>query len=533
MLSYWTAQIGLSKDSATHAGDISCFNFISSHVTTCLRTHPDCGPRKPRLPDRVLHIAPNNTGIIKLIETQEIRAQYIALSYCWGPTDSDTFLTNAATLSARKAGFTIDDLPRLFVGVINIARMLGIAYVWIDRLCIIQGDTEDFATQAPKMGEYYGKATLTIAAASASSEEDDLLIDRDMKWASKTITVQVAQLGSFDLHYRERPHILGSEFYGGYYGKISTRAWTWQERLLAARTIFFTPSGLKFECHQHSIWETFPEHLTAPSWSSQLERFTDKSWSTLIQEFTKRNITRSSDRLPAITSVMTRIAETHVSRTPLWGMWRETLHTGIMWSVDGCGKYSGLHACHVHPERRAPSWSWASVEGPVQYDNHELYTTGERTFHILDLDAETDMLKIVVHAIMVTIKCEIETESNGELSYHYSCMSVRERDAELDLGKPFGSPVRVDVALRPVSFNKDGTEVESIVRVPFGEELPRETWESHCLCVLVSKQSRKWGTALLLGELEGERRVYERIGLMTGLPPEMFDLESWWEFLLC
>ena len=536
-LSYWSSHIGPARDLDSHPGSLSCFNFISSHATTCLTTHPNCGLRKAPLPDRVLHITPDNTGTIRLVEPNELRAQYIALSYCWGPTTPTTFLTTAATLPAMKKGFSVNELPRLFVGVVNVARMLGIAYVWIDRLCIIQGDEQDFATQAPKMGQYYGNATVSIAAASAESEHDDILAARDARWLSNSIDVQIEGLGDFELRFRERANTLGMEASGGSYGKMSSRAWIWQERLLAGRTVFFTPGGLKFECRQKAVWEGFSARTTAPSWSARLDKITDAGWFGLVEEFTKRDITRASDRLPAISSVMTRIARMHTAWKPVWGMWRRTLHVGLTWSVDSGGRYSGRHACRVHDGFYAPSWSWASIEGPVTYSNHEIYAAGDRKFDILDVDMETGVLKMVARARMVSVRCQIETMDGGKgeagLSYYYDCMSVRERAAELDLGIPFGTPVRMDVALQPISLKAGRSDVEFISRVPYGQAIPRKTWESRCLCVLLSQQSSEWATVLLLGESQRVEGTYERIGLATGFPPSMFESDNWAEYLIC
>jgi hypothetical protein len=121
------------------------------------------------LPDRVIWVnAPQTRSGIRLVETQGTqRAPYLALSYCWGPVSASTFLTDASTLAARKAGILASDLPPLFQDIVLIARELGIYYVWIDRLCIIQGSSADFEQQAPKMGAIYGNAVLTITAASA------------------------------------------------------------------------------------------------------------------------------------------------------------------------------------------------------------------------------------------------------------------------------------------------------------------------------------------------------------------------------
>jgi Heterokaryon incompatibility protein (HET) len=163
--------IGTASRVSRHAGSLECFQFIKSHVETCMLNHK-CSLDRRRLsllPDRVIWVnAPQAPSHIQLIEPQgKIRAPYLALSYCWGPVSSSTYLTNASTFAARKAGIASADLPPLFQDVVTIARLLRIEYVWIDRLCIIQGSSIDFSQQAPKMGAIYGNATLTIAAASA------------------------------------------------------------------------------------------------------------------------------------------------------------------------------------------------------------------------------------------------------------------------------------------------------------------------------------------------------------------------------
>ncbi len=136
------------------------------------------GGLPPKLPDRVIWVkVPGTPSGIQLIETQgqKMRAPYLTLSYCWGPVSPSTFLTDASNIKTRKAGMAYTDLPPLLQDVVDIARLLGIEYVWVDRLCIIQGSSTDFALQAPKMGSIYGNATLTIAAASAVSEHTILL----------------------------------------------------------------------------------------------------------------------------------------------------------------------------------------------------------------------------------------------------------------------------------------------------------------------------------------------------------------------
>ena len=324
--------MGTAEEIPKHAGDEKCFDFIKEKVDTCVKEHK-CSKdaQLPFLPDRVIWVEANQGSGIQLVEPKNIRAKYIALSYCWGPVTPRTYLTDALTYNTRKAGIAYVDLPPLIQDVVSCARKLGIKYVWIDRLCIIQGDTEDFKSQAPKMGEIYGNVTLTIAAATATSEADRILVERAAKWKAYNLNMNIDRIGALTLRFRRRTHPLGKETSGGDYGKISTRAWAWQERLLSARTIFYTPSALKFECRCHSIWEGFSRDLNGHSWSSKLDDISHDSWTALVEEYMNRDITRVSDRLPAMEAAMKRI-EKSKGWSPLWG---KSLSTSLV-STFGC-----------------------------------------------------------------------------------------------------------------------------------------------------------------------------------------------------
>ncbi len=178
--------MGLGENIAKHAGDKRCVEFIKEKVESCVKHH-SCGQdggALPLLPDRAIWINANNESRIRLVEPKGIRARYIALGYCWGPVSPATYLTDADTVRSRRSEIRYDDLPLLFQDVIKAAHAVGIEYIWIDRLCIIQGDEGDFRSQGPKMGEIYGNATLTIAAASATTENDGILVPREERWLS-------------------------------------------------------------------------------------------------------------------------------------------------------------------------------------------------------------------------------------------------------------------------------------------------------------------------------------------------------------
>ena len=522
VLSALVGHIGIAEEISRHAGETKCFDFIKENLTNCIKNHK-CGGlgNLPLLPDRVVWIQANSPSGMRLLEPKEVRAKYIALSYCWGMTDSDTYLTDMSNIHERKADMQFCDLPPLFQDVIDCARMLDIEYIWIDRLCIIQGDDGDFESQAPKMGEVYGNATLTIAAGSAASENERILVTRQSRWLASDLDMNVMGIGFLHLRFRRRSYALGSEARGGDYGKISTRAWVWQERLLSKRTVFYTPSALKFECHCHSTWEGFGQGITGPSWSAQLDNVSHFSWRRMVEEFTSRDITRPSDRLPAITSVMKRI-EKNKSWSPVWGIWANDLVESLSWKSTP----KDFTVCRMNPGHYAPTWSWASVDGPISFSRAVEYGHHNEDpdpaivdLEVRKLDAISGLITVAGRIIRVNLRCRvvlsdlhhINPDKHKKFSYHYEIVAEGGRSL----------PIRADVPLKPQHSNKEVWAA----RATYGENSPEESWEAHCFCLLVVKW-KLVSLALLLGVSSREPEACERIGIVLGIRPTNFGMSQ-------
>jgi len=526
--------MGFAEDIPRHPGDQKSLRFIQQHVEQCTREHSCGGDRSPpRLPDRVIWVGNSTASAIRLVENiGEARAKYIALSYCWGSVSPDTYLTDATNLQARKANIEYGDLPPLLQDVVQCARTLGIEYIWVDRLCIVQGDGGDFKTQAPKMGEIYGNATLTFAAASASSENGRILAERDKSDGPFTLGLELQGLGTLTLGIRRRTHQLGTENRGGDYGRMSTRAWIWQERLLSARTVFFTPHALKYECHRHSIWEGFDRGVLGHSWSTQLDLTanSNQSWLRLIEEFMQRGITYQSDRLPAIESVMGHIAR-NTGWTPFWGVFQEHLVPSLAWTSRTRKAVSGEHAGRVNPGHYAPSWSWASVDGEISY-SHAL-TQGPLdlmdplTFELecRNLDRTTGSLIIAGKYLIGGVRCIIKPTENynpaderiGKYQYKYQ---VRVS------GKHPDFMFEPDVALMPSGDDAGQPYTASVVRMPYGQTIPVDEWTGNCLVVLVGRRKRKSVAILLGASLRNPGiNIWERIGIASGIAEDVWTEE--------
>jgi Heterokaryon incompatibility protein (HET) len=121
---------------------------IPAWIAKCTREHPECGrPGAMPLPKRVLDLGqPGTSADPVLLHSEETEGQYICLSYCWG--SSQPIKTTRATIAQFSQRISFESLPPTFQDAIFVTRHLGIRYLWIDSLCIVQDDHEDWAVQA-------------------------------------------------------------------------------------------------------------------------------------------------------------------------------------------------------------------------------------------------------------------------------------------------------------------------------------------------------------------------------------------------
>ncbi|KIX00097.1 uncharacterized protein Z518_10234 [Rhinocladiella mackenziei CBS 650.93] len=494
------------------ANDDVCRSFIKRQVDHCIAHHPACssGVTKPLLPDRVIWLkAPTQDGL-QLVEQKDARADYVTLSYCWGPMSPNIYLTNVSTLASRKHEMRFNDLPPLFQDVVNIARRHGIDFLWIDRLCIIQGPGGDFEIQAPKMGEIYGSSTLTIAAASASSENGS--------YPEANGEIVGPLYSGLETRWRR-------ENQGGDYGKVSKRAWIWQERLLLARTVFYTPAALKFECRCSSLWEGADPAHVGHSWSMRLDDKAHLSWTKLVEDFSARDITYASDRLPAIEAVMRRIAK-RTNWGPVYGMWKESLIETLAWQPA----QKQDEFAQAMPGDFAPTWSWTSIDGPISYQTVHaqkgaLYDADPFVYHLKLLRADPKTGELIVEGKLVPAAVRMRQELGD---------SEQRTIYEIGNNKDSVNWVKItaDTHLRPyLGRFLHGETTPATQHLPAAEAAPSHGWTSTCYCLLIGVgQSRC--EVLILGLSSRSLNSFERLGIIGSIPATVFDNRPVEQFVL-
>lgn len=232
-------------------------NWVFSSLNTCKQQHVSCRhSSRPLLPKRVVMLSSNAYGEInaRLFEPINQRNPYIALSHCWGKRQ--TCITTRKSITSRKAGIPWTKIPRTFQDVIQIALQLGFCYIWIDSLCIIQDDAEDWEDQSAVMSEIYQNAVLTLAATSSEGDHEGCCEKNAQRIAPLEIMLP-EDIGACRIAVRKPLHHFDTQNAEGLltHFPLLTRGWAFQERLLSPRVLHICKSELVWECREASACE--------------------------------------------------------------------------------------------------------------------------------------------------------------------------------------------------------------------------------------------------------------------------------------
>lgn len=348
-----------------------CQNWIEN----CRAKHKDCYPQTGadyRLPTRLLDLGISK-DIVRLCIGRDLpdHTSYMTLSHCWGKSGLDgefKMLTNS-TLGSLINGISIQLLSRTFQEAISISRSLGSRYLWIDALCIIQEDTEDWARESTSMTTVYGFSQLNIAASAASKGSEGCFQTRDpalIRTVKVNIVVDTSKLRSMIALCSPNWRRLTSQIQSS---PLAQRAWAFQETYLAARTLYFTGTQIWWGCAQHMCCEMFPQGLLRKGWRPTILKSRDEEygrvnhWYSIVDLFSKGCLTFESDKLVSLSGVARHYSQLYnmIEEDYLAGLWRPYLVDEICWVPEGCYRSSRQHSI--------PTWSWASVIPMAGYRN--------------------------------------------------------------------------------------------------------------------------------------------------------------------
>ncbi|KAF3071086.1 hypothetical protein GL218_00699 [Daldinia childiae] len=344
---------------------------------TCLEKHgekcslppwiaPDTSwPEKLRLIDVRRHC---------LVEVSD-PCPYFALSYVWGDERRGPFQTILSNVEEMKTpGFLGSQLlPKTIVDAIELTKQMGVEFIWVDRLCIIQDSEADKVVQIPQMDLVYSRAELTVVAACGTATDGLPGINSTTRNINQ-LTARVAKdLGLTDVLN------LDQEYQDS---RWKTRGWTFQEGLCSRRTLIIASDQVFWSCETSKCCETiaFEAFPTAVASNDIIfsvlsghkifgefgggNNFAYSELSSMIQGYCNRKLTVQADVLDAFSGVLRRVG-VNTGHEFYWGHSVSTRFdeglawNNIVWYRDRKWK------SHELPERRRELHRVISSDGTV------------------------------------------------------------------------------------------------------------------------------------------------------------------------
>ena len=276
-----------------------------------------------------------------------------------------------------------ENLPRTYQDAVTLAAELEFSFLWVDALCIIQGNKKEWEEQSVLMGAIYGDATLTISAANCKAAGNGFLINCGV------------QSPLLELIYHPSGSSISTTLYAGrqynhsgfesvesgtlmnieptLWNPLRSRAWCFQEYFLSTRILHFSHDEMLFECKSDACCQCgmypFPSlgktRGMKAKWDARMKSsFSSGSlhsiWKAIGQDYSTRQLTYFADKLPALSG----LAQSFKDKTGLAylaGHWDDVdFLISLTWRTSGLILDSSTKS---QPTKyQAPSWSWLSLD---------------------------------------------------------------------------------------------------------------------------------------------------------------------------
>ncbi|KAM7217635.1 Heterokaryon incompatibility protein (HET) domain containing protein [Rhypophila decipiens] len=395
----------------SNSGDDRCFQMANAWIRDCSKTHENCPRDREQnwkgawLPSRLVDVSDLSRPrvILKnnIHDGTVIDVPYATLSHRW---NEKVVRLTTANLDEFQNELPVPRLSKTFLDSFIAARKLGLQYIWIDSLCILQDSEFDWRMESSQMGQVYENAFVNLSATAASYGEhrDGLFQHRDPTWGSN-LAFRIPH-GKPDVLYRAAVAWSDRWNMNMVHSPLYTRGWVVQERFLSPRSIYFATDEIFWECRTHFASESYPrlqpvfgagEFGRSPglfklhTQNSLVYGYSSSQtlWSRVLETYARSALTKETDRLVALSGVARAFSPTHTVTEPLAstnihdippppptrkgpmtadrrnpsylaGLWEDELPWNLSWRATPLDE----HACRKAREYRAPSWSWASLD---------------------------------------------------------------------------------------------------------------------------------------------------------------------------
>lgn len=365
----------------------------------CKPCEVDAAVQATSLPRRLLDLS--HGDIILTLDTQEWisgnratieeLSRYCTLSYRWGQGPPACMLRTQLT---KDRITVLVSMPQTFQDAIMVARGLGIRFLWIDALCIVQpsahGDYTDWNAEGPRMWLVYENAICTISATCSNNPNEGFLEKVGTDYnppCGMSAEGIVNEIEEHMLLHSNLPTIYNSVVASS----LNRRGWVAQERLLSRRILHFTEEGVFWECQATDTTEDLSDDELAVEESAigqnigshhaSLMIFGD--WLAFIELYSLSEFTLQTDRLTALSSIARCVATERFGHRYYAGIWESHLSRCLSWRSSAPCSARTREKCLTI----APSWSWASVPGGIEYRTRRFGAHSEALAEIIDVQA--------------------------------------------------------------------------------------------------------------------------------------------------
>jgi len=258
------------------------------------------------------------------------------------------------------------------------------------------------------MGTVYLNGLCNIAATAAKNVNGGLFHEREGP-IIHDLYVNAAWENEAKRTYRVHPDTFHQSQVLG--GPLLYRGWVVQERFIALRILHFGKRQLYWECQKFDACESYPDgNPKFKQFKSNLKRdLPFKSnlndgldilaqtprvpstllsrrlqfWYKVARAYLACNLTREEDKLVAISGLAKVFQASFAGTEYLAGIWRASLINDLCWNMEP-------------PRRRpiqyrAPSWSWACVDGGQYLSASEDHGARNKVCYIQVLEASVDL----------------------------------------------------------------------------------------------------------------------------------------------
>ncbi|KAB8277103.1 heterokaryon incompatibility protein-domain-containing protein [Aspergillus minisclerotigenes] len=364
---------------------------VASWFDECEIRHGDkCGLTSgPQHPPGFRLIDVTNSCVV----TTSQFCKYAALSYVWG-TDNKPSL-EATTQNIRdleKKGYLHKAcIPATIRDAMIACTKMGIQYLWVDRLCIVQDHAHEKGIQINAMGTIYANSYVTLVGLAGHDANYGLPgVFKDERPCRQVLRVENIFVTEVYDRYKYEKLVEGSAW--------DSRGWTYQEALLSRRLLLFSHLGLFYECRGDSGLCGEPQTVggcdRVPLFDKAMDPCGEEDllssslfFSSLIEGYTKRVFSQESDILRAISGILNTIYESH----HYFGLPFSVFDNAILWKAEAT-----THSKRIPASGAVfPSWSWVSAKSSITTNTKDLQNLAVWATASTDSDFVPQPLKLI------------------------------------------------------------------------------------------------------------------------------------------